>query len=115
MPRRHLIPVKNRPKKSYGGWAVAVGLCLFLLSPFIIMCLTGDVRVTTEEDRAKAEAAAEYLESFRVVRVCPVAPEAFGQFVMQGSDGRYWLSSYARPSEWRYVVPLGNVAPEQVC
>lgn len=74
-----------------------------------------EVKVVTDEDRAKAAAAAEYLKTFRVVRVCPVAPEAFGQFVMQASDGRYWLSSYAQPSAWRYVVPLGDVSPEQVC
>ena len=96
------------------AWIVGIIVVVFVL-PMGCMLATGVATVPTAEDRAKAAAAAEYLKTFRVVRVCPVAPEAFGQFVMQASDGRYWLSSYAQPSAWRYVVPLGDVSPEQVC
>ena len=119
MPRPGLVKVKMsspHPKRKNGGvfWVV-LGLVLFFMSPFILMVATGQAKMETQEDFAKRKAAMEYLKTFRVVRVCPVAPEAFGQFVMLGSDGRYWLSSYAQPSAWRYVVPLGDVSPEQVC
>lgn len=96
------------------AWGIGLIFVIFVL-PMGCMLATGVATVPTEEDRAKRAAAMAYLETFRVVRVCPVAPEAFGQHVLQGSDGRLWLSFYARPSQWRDVVPLGDVQPEQVC
>lgn len=95
-------------------WIIGA-LILFLCSPFIVLLATGQIKRETQEDFEARKASMVYLKTFRVVRVCPVAPEAFGQFVMRGSDGRYWLSAYAQPSHWRYVVPLGDVQPEQVC
>lgn len=104
------------PRKTNGSIrSVVVVFVLLLFLPFFVSFLTRDIKITTAEDRAKRAESMKYLDTFRVVRVCPVAPEAFGQFVMQGSDQRYWLSAYAKPTSWSSVVPLGDVQPDQVC
>lgn len=69
--------------------------------------------------RVQYKAAIDYLWRVQVVRVC------HSQYIVQGSDGRRWLSSYRNPGEgwmdermntsnqnpWQVVAPVAPDVP----